>query len=402
LVASNDALEVLLACLAIWSGPPGSRVVLTPSLLPAVIDTILTEQASGLLLGSGAEAPRRPGATLRLSVHLPKGGQEVALDWRQRCETRLTQLHACDDVIALLHTSGTTATPRVAAKCARQLLGEASLLAELFFSRPAGDVTSPARRVHSLVPPYHIFGLLLGVLVPFYSGAQLCAGSRSVTDLVAVPAQLSNWNNTSLHPDTKRIFCSAAPLPADLAEHWVARGVELIELLGSTETGGIAYRRRNDARVPWTALPGVLLDTAQAERLVIRSAFSPVGASEWFATEDRIRWVPGGFEHLGRQDDVIKVGGKRVALSDISRFTRELPGVTDALALAVPAGGLRGQSIWLLVVSPDGKWTEQRVREQLASRFDAVLLPRRIRCLRELPQSDSAKLTRQHALRLFE
>jgi acyl-coenzyme A synthetase/AMP-(fatty) acid ligase len=306
-----------------------------------------------------------------------------------------------------------TTAPRVQAKSARQLLGEASMLARLFFSAHERlsaplHTAGPARRLHSLVPPYHIFGLLFGVLVPYYACVPLWrpkpshSGLPPVSDLVAVPAQLASWNNTALHPDTRRIFCSAAPLPSALAERWVAKGVELIELLGSTETGGIAYRQRSDMEAPWAALPGVELDTTEPERLVIRSPFSPLGEQNWFATEDRIRWVPGGFEHLGRLDDVIKVGGKRVALNEITRFVCGLPGVTDALALAEPTDGLRGQSIWLLVVSPDGNWTEPSLREQLARRFDAVLLPRRIRCLRELPGCGSAKLTRQRALSLFD
>ena len=132
--------------------------------------------------------------------------------------------------------------------------------------------SGPGPRVLATVPPHHLYGLLFGVLVPFMGGGSFVrttplhaetiaaqARSHQANVLVSVPAHLHAV--AALPPDAlpplARIFSSGAPLDAGTAAAVTARaGRPVTEVLGSSETGGIAWR---DSRRPdgaWAAVPG--------------------------------------------------------------------------------------------------------------------------------------------------
>jgi acyl-CoA synthetase (AMP-forming)/AMP-acid ligase II len=435
LLAAQDPYEVLLGCLAVWGiatsqaslGQPPEQaarplqVAFPPSLLPKVILGLAEQLGAGVLYGQDwrdklpAELPSEP----IVGAASMRSGEA----WAVTTSARLAELHDCSAPIAQLFTSGTTGTPQGSAKTARQLLGEAQLQARLFFGPAAASLgittslpigSEDARSVLCCVPVHHIFGLLFGVLVPFYAGAGLWSTPERApawslkphlpaTDLVSVPAQLGSWS-PSLHPapSLQRVFCSGAPLPSSVASRWAHDfGLELIELFGSTETGGIAWRR-NDPTSPWLPLPGVEVKSDAEARLVLRSPFAPQANGETFTTQDRVRMQGAGFIHLGREGDVVKLGGKRLALSELEHFVQRLPGVVDAAAIAVDDPGLRGRAIWLLVAAPSPHWTERELRGHLSQHFEGVVLPRRIRFVASLPRNAAGKLPRESLLQQFD
>jgi acyl-coenzyme A synthetase/AMP-(fatty) acid ligase len=129
------------------------------------------------------------------------------------------------------------------------------------------------------------------------------------------------------------------------------------------------------------------------------------GADGPVLTQDRIRIEPDGFVHLGRNDDVVKVGAKRVALSDLEHFVRTLPHVSDVAAIAVADPGLREQALWLAVATTsaaDRIELEARLRAALREHFDSVIVPRRIRVVAHLPRNAVGKLPREALLALFD
>src|SRR5690606_13969135 len=121
----------------------------------------------------------------------------------------------------------------------------------------------------------------------------------------------------------------------------------------------------------------------------------------WHATGDRCSVEPDGrFQHLGRSDDVVKIGGKRTTLGEIEACLRELPGVVDVAALRHPVGGIRGEEIWTPIVAPE--LTPRTVRQALRQRLDPVFVPRKLRLVTELPRERAGKLRRDSLLRLFQ
>lgn len=421
LVRSGDPLEVLIAALAAWSC--GAVVFLPPSLSAGTLREIVATTGCGVVAGAShvtidpsADAARPPDLVLE-GVEEPTvvakarrtGLPAEAVASLSSLRRRLAQE---EGTCARLFTSGTTGHARVFDKSGRQLFGEAHLLARTFFEPDAA-----ARCVLCDVPPHHIYGLLMGVLTPFVAGVPFVAGHLSprrsllhlaprvgFTDLVSVPARLEALSQPDFAtlPRLLRVFSSGASLARDCARRFTDDlGLEVCELLGSTETGGVAFRRGSE--VVFRPLPGVAVSADAEQRLTLRSPFLPSHAEQPYTTADRVQLSDDGFVHLGRADDVVKVGGKRLALSDLEVLARQCQLVTDAKALAVTRPGLRGTELRLIVCSADEhERVLRQVRAHLSLCLEPTLVPRRILVVERLPHGSTGKLPRRELLALFD
>jgi acyl-coenzyme A synthetase/AMP-(fatty) acid ligase len=312
--------------------------------------------------------------------------------------------------IATIFTSGSTGEHRACAKTGAQLFGEvATLLAA--FPQTAGA------RVLSVVPAHHIYGLLFGILLPTCGGGAfhrdgprdvdgLAEALRAGVDvLVSVPAHLRSLRfvEADVLPKIARVFSSGAPLPADTATDLDQRaGWTVTEVLGSTETGGIAWRDRSRAPAsPWRPFPGVTVSAGDGELMLLESPLLAKDVPQPFIGGDRVRPLEGGlFEHLGRADGVLKIGSTRVSVAELAARLAEIDGVNDAAVLPVEVGGARGVETWAAVVAPglDAKTLRTALRKWLAP----VVIPRRFRFVDALPRQDNGKLRREDLLALFE
>lgn len=316
-----------------------------------------------------------------------------------------------------LYTSGSTGQPRAWTKRARQLLGEAQVLAQRLRIQRAD-------RVLPTVAPHHIYGLLFGVLAPLAAGASFvrttplhaetifgCAERTGARWLVSVPAHLQVLSPllhrrlapsdpaAARHWAVGTAVSSGAPLDEATARQLRSAGLEVLDVLGSTETGGLALRRAG-LESSWTPLDGVRVQVDSEERLLVQSPFLDDPAQA-HVTGDRGRVEPDGrFEHLGRADDVVKIGGKRASLGEIEAHVRDLPGVSAVAALRRQVGGIRNEEIWLAVVAPE--LTSATLRNALRERLDPVFVPRKIRLVTALPREPGGKLRRDALHRLFE
>ena len=237
----------------------------------------------------------------------------------------------------LFFTSGVTGIPKEVLKSIAQLDREAWALDEVWGMR--------AGRVFATVSHQHIYGMLFRIFWPVISGRvsedraadyweHLSGKLVPGTTLISSPAHLTRLPARSVLEGASPtlIFSSSAPLP-EVAAH-AARdllGAIPIEVLGSTETGGIAWRQQERANTPWTPLPGVRVDDGEA--LVVRSPFTE---NESIATGDAIARDGQGFRLLGRKDRVAKIDGKRVSLERVELATLALPQVAAAAAIDLP------------------------------------------------------------------
>ncbi len=391
---ANVGGELLLSCvdpylfaaaaLAAWDA--GFAVALPPNLRPGTVRALtddgpvrdrLSEDESGLSvpkLMAGSAQSAAIGTTLEADRH-----------------------------IATVHTSGSTGGHRGIRKTAGQLLGEARTLARVF------ELTSGP--VLATVPPHHIYGLLFGVLAPLAAGipfvreralhAETVAATvqaAGVKVLVSTPAHLRGLEvlESGGLDGLQTVFSSGAPLHPETGKMlWERFGVVVTEVLGSTETGGIGWRRSTGGQVGahWQALPGVGVDAAPDGRLVLDSPFCPPDDPRPRLCDDRIELVgPGRFVHLGRWDDVIKIAGKRLSLGELERRVLAVEGVDDAAAWSVDAPDGRGQRVRIAAVAQEK--TSEEIREALLAFFDPTVLPRKIVLVDALPRESTGKLSR--------
>lgn len=194
-----------------------------------------------------------------------------------------------------------------------------------------------------------------------------------------------------------------------------ATGCRVLHTYGMSETsGGCVYdgrplpgvRVRLDPRDQRVHLGGpVLADGYVDQPRLTAERFVEDEDGRWFVTDDRGSWEGDRLVVLGRVDDVIVTGGHKVEPRDVEAALRGLPGVTDALVLAVPDAQW-GQLVGALVVTRgehlgDDLLDPLDLRDRLRPRLPAHALPRRIARVDGIPQLATGKPDRAAAAELL-
>ncbi len=409
LVFRQDRYAFAVALLAVWSR--GYCACLPPNQRGATVSELLRPGNGGAKVGV---LLHDTGAAGHISVPALLASRDDVTDCDsnsgdERPEPVLDGVTFPDGPVVRVMTSGSTGQSVPWDKTAAQLLSEVRVLADTF-GPPQGAVYAVT------VPPSHLYGLLFGVLLPLMAGgsftrntpllpgeiaATLTASKASV--LVSVPTHLRAAR--SVAQDCTRslglVFSSAGPLPEETARVFTARhGVPITEIFGSTETGGIAFRDRSRGST-WQALPQVTLQVSSAGLLVVTSPFTNSSGPRQgtFETSDRVNLLTDGrFEHLGRHDGVVKIGGQRISVPAMEDCLMQHPEVDDVAILSLP-DDVRGHRLLAAISgAPD---LEESCRELLLAQFEPSTLPRRFLFLDKLPREANGKLMRSRLLRLF-
>ena len=200
-------------------------------------------------------------------------------------------------------------------------------------------------------------------------------------------------------------FSSGGPLPDETAHEYAALfHTAPIEIFGSTETGGIAWRRQSASNA-WQPLNGIQTRSSEDGTLHVRSPH--LGHDNWHRTDDSVTFdTDGRFRLTGRVDRVIKLDGKRLSLPEMETRLEAHPFVARA-AVAELDGTLRQRIGALLVLTESGNQAlvdhgrialAKTLRRYLAAYFDRVVLPRHWRVRLALPVDSRGKLP-AHAVR---
>jgi acyl-coenzyme A synthetase/AMP-(fatty) acid ligase len=311
-----------------------------------------------------------------------------------------------DDCVLSLCTSGSSGEPKLIEKRLRQLANEVSALERLWGPELAGAC------IIGSVAAQHIYGLLFRVLwplcagrsfvrrqLPFPEDLQRASREHAAFAWVASPALLKrmgdnlDWASMSA---VRRVFSSGGALPAEAAQSLHQRlGQWPAEILGSSETGGIAWRQ---GEALWRAFDDVQLSQDEDGALRIESPYLPAGHIE--QTADAARFSPDGrFELLGRLDRIVKLEEKRISLPTLEQALATHEWVSEARLGVVREN--RASLGALVVLSPQGvhalrnqgrRTLTQALRQHLVPHCEALALPRRWRLLSQLPLNPQGKL----------
>ena len=309
-----------------------------------------------------------------------------------------------------IFTGGSTGSPQIWAKTVENIFFEAVFLAR-HFSITEQDC------ILATISPYHIYGLLFSVVLPLVSGATVIADTPSfpgeiagavreqgATILAAVPAHYRALRETKIEGCRLRRAVSSAGMlaEADNQAFFSRNGVGIVEVYGSTETGGIATRNRSLGENHFTAFPTVdwkIIKSCLGVRSPYISPDIALDGDGFFITADRVETCNSGFLLKGRADSVTKVGGKRVDLEEIRMLIREQEEVVDCVVLSLPEPGGREHLIAALI---QGRAVgTDLIKKNLAARLEPYALPRIIKTIDRIPLKENGKYDRQAIERLF-
>jgi amino acid adenylation domain-containing protein len=132
-----------------------------------------------------------------------------------------------------------------------------------------------------------------------------------------------------------------------------------------------------------------------AEKFV-GNPFSRAIGARLYKTGDLVRYRPdGNLEFLGRIDNQVKIRGFRVELGEIEQAIRFHQSVADAVVIAEEAEGGEKRLVAYVVPVRSEKVTVSELRELLAEKLPAYMLPAAFVLIAELPMMPNGKIDRK-------
>ncbi len=339
-----------------------------------------------------------------------------------------------DDVALVLHTSGTTARPKIVPLTHGNVTASAANIGAALSLAP-GDVCL------NVMPLFHIHGLIAAVLSSLRAGGTVVCtpgfdalrffrwmDEEKPTWFTAVPtmhqAILSRAErNREIIERVKLRFIrsSSASLPGPVMEQIEqVFGCPLVESYGMTEASHQMCSNplegpRKPGKVGRAAGPevaimaddGTILPQGEIGEVVIRGpnvtkgyeanpeANAKAFTNGWFRTGDQGMFDADGFLLLtGRLKELINRGGEKVSPLEVDGVLSAHPAVAQALTFAIPHAKL-GEEVGAAVVLRDGATlTERELRDFAAKSLADFKVPRKVVFLPEIPKGATGKLMR--------
>ena len=318
----------------------------------------------------------------------------------------------------VFHTSGSTSKPKEIVKTFE------SLAKEVAFHRRRLSISSDTVFL-ATIEPHHMYGTLWRELLPS------AAGCRVDPDVILAPEQLlekmrgaekvffvttptflkrfcAYADQYSVPQNCVEIVTSGALLDAETsAAAKRVFGIAPQEIFGSTETGGVAWRRQGDGKgevYDWTVFDPVKVNVNAEGRLTVKSPFS---FCRNYAMGDGVELSPDGrrFKLLGRMDRIVKISEQRVSLPEMEERIKTLDGIEDVALVALD--GAKGAYLGAVVVTTDGSFKNHdaksvlEMRKRLIPIFPKGAVPRRYRFVSELPRNPQGKVLSEELKRLL-
>ncbi len=340
-----------------------------------------------------------------------------------------------DDIGLVLHTSGTTARPKIVPLSQRNLATSVGNIMTAL-------ALTPSDRCLNVMPLFHIHGLMAALLASLGAGASIVTSpgfdafrffgwldETKPTWYTAVPTMhqlvLSRaGRQKEILADTHLRFVrssSASLPPTVMAELEETFGAPVIEAYGMTEA---SHQMATNPLPPAERKPGSvgrgagvqvgimnddgdLLDEGQTGEIVIKGGNVTAGyennptANEssfthgWFRTGDQGHVDHDGYLYLtGRIKEIINRGGEKVSPREVDEVLLEHPAVAQAVAFAMPHDRL-GEEVAAAVVLHEGASADEKELKEHASKHLADFkTPKTIVILQDIPKGATGKIQR--------
>lgn len=243
---------------------------------------------------------------------------------------------------------------------------------------------------------------------------------QEITVVSTVPTLAALWPVEALD-DVRLLIFGGEACPPELAERLAVDGREVWNTYGPTEATVVACAARMTGEGPvriglpldgWELVvvdaQGEVVPMGESGELVIGGVglaryldlakdaekYAPLPSMGWdraYRSGDMVRAEPEGLVFLGRADEQIKLGGRRIELGEVDAALLALDGVAGAAAAVRTTRG--GNQILVGYVVADGEFDQAAAVEQLRAELPAALVPL-IAVVDTLPTRTSGKVDR--------
>ncbi|VAX45990.1 long-chain-fatty-acid--CoA ligase [Acinetobacter calcoaceticus] len=313
------------------------------------------------------------------------------------------------------YTSGSTGEPKKIPRTLRQLLNEVQGLSQSFtFDENAIAIATVSHQ--------HIYGLLFKLLLPLATGRSFYTSQMAFPEdavqaqkqletlglsnyLISSPALLKRWTTDVVLQHCQMVFSSGGKLESGVRP---LLNRPIIEVLGSSETGGIAHRAQDEDA--WTAFINVAI-RIEEQQLMVKS--NHAYEDDWITTGDGAAWSDATcqtFKLMGRTDRIIKLEEKRLSLDAIEQSIQALDAVQQCHVLVLEHE--HRQILGCIVVLKEQAREQLQqlgksafvghLKQQLKDHLETLAIPRQWRFLSQLPQNSQSKLNKNYLKTLFK
>jgi long-chain acyl-CoA synthetase len=343
-----------------------------------------------------------------------------------------------EDLALLQYTGGTTGTPKGVMLSHRNIIACTVQIGSYFTNAVEGE-----ERHISVIPAFHIYGLTMCTVMPFYQAAQIQLIPRFDVDMLlkaipklrptyfcAVPTMYVGIIN---HPKLKKYdissikgcFSGASPLPVLVMERFEElTGGRIIEGYGLSEASPVSHAntffgKRKPASVgfPIPNTDSRLVDieegkkevpTGEPGEVTIKGPQVMMGywnkpeetaaaiREGWLYTGDIATMDEEGFFYIvDRKKDMIIASGYNIYPREIDEVLYSHPKIKDAVAVGVP-DQYRGETVKAFIVLKDGETaTEDEIRDYCKKNLAVFKVPKIYEFRDELPMSMMGKVLRK-------
>lgn len=340
-----------------------------------------------------------------------------------------------EDIALVLHTSGTTARPKIVPLTHANICASARHISAWLHLTPDDCCLN-------VMPLFHIHGLVGALLASLAAGASVICppgfyapqffgwlDRLGATWYTAVPTihraildrAAANSAVSATHPLRFIRSSSAALSPQLMAEMERVWHAPVIESYGMTEA---AHQMASNPLPPLARKPGSvgmaagpqiaimneagrLLDAGEKGEIVIRGSNVMMGyennatanascfTNGWFRTGDEGYLDAEGYLFItGRLKELINRGGAKIAPREIDEVLLSHPAVAQAVTFAMPDPRLGEEVAAAVVLRENMNVTERELRDYAAQQLADFKVPRRLVLLQEIPKGPTGKLQR--------
>ena len=340
-----------------------------------------------------------------------------------------------DDIALVLHTSGTTARPKIVPLSHRNICASAQHIVESLALLPQDHCLN-------IMPLFHIHGLMAAVLSSLAAGSSVfCTPGFNALKFFAWMKEANpSWytavptmhqailarssRNREIIESVKLRFLrssSAALPPPVMKELEETFNAPLIEAYGMTEAAHQMasnplperVRKPGTVGIPTGVEISIIDETGRhfppgsIGEVVIRGPSVTTGyqnnpdanakafSDGWFRTGDQGVIDPDGYLRLtGRLKEIINRGGEKISPLEVDEVLTAHPAVAQALTFAVPHQKLGEEVAAALVLREGATTTPLEIREFVGHRLADFKVPRQVIFLDEIPKGPTGKLQR--------